>query len=265
MFHGAGGNSLMAAKQTSWCEKAEEEGFIVAFPNGLPFDPDRATSFLRNPQVWNSGVERGITAITERVAENDDLGFTNALLDRLHQEFNVDESRTFAAGFSNGGGMCWRLAIELSNRFTAIATVCSYLSVAELLVQSHPVSALFIACADDPLVPIDGGPVKDIWSRAEIDRPSVRLSVARYAALIGCSVNPIHEQLTQNVSRLTYSDGDNMSRVVFYIIADAGHVYPGGPQVLSERIVGKPTDALNATDTIWQFFQNTSENRLAFD
>jgi polyhydroxybutyrate depolymerase len=34
-----------------------------------------------------------------------------------------------------------------------------------------------------------------------------------------------------------------------------GHVWPGGINRLPERLVGKPSDKLNATDVIWDFFK----------
>ena len=251
MLHGAGGNSLMAAKQTDWCAKADKEGFIVAFPNGLPFDPDRSSSFLRNPQVWNSGVERGGI----RVSDTDDVGFIGELIDQLKIKYSIDERKIFAAGFSNGGGMCWRLALELSEKLTAMAAVCSYLTVSEPWHQTRSIPALLIACLEDPLVPVDGGAVKDIWSRAEIMRPSVRISVEQYASFSGCSPRPTVRQINPDVSQLTYGPGKDGCMVEFYTVADAGHAYPGGPRLLSERIAGKATDALNATDVIWEFFK----------
>lgn len=259
MLHGAGGTSLMAAKQTDWCAKAEQEKFIVVFPNGVSFDPSRPSGFLRNPQVWNSGVERG----SSRINYTDDVGFINFLIESMRERFghSIDPKKIFAAGFSNGGGMCWRLGIELSAKLASIAVVCSYLSLPEPWQQERPVPAVIIACLDDPLVPIDGGPVRDIWSRAEILRPSVRLSVEKYAALVGCSEPPTDRQINDQVLLQSYTNpsADNKkTRVDFYSVSDAGHAYPGGPRLLSERIAGKPTYALQATDVIWRFFTETA-------
>ncbi|HEY9684567.1 MAG TPA: hypothetical protein V6C86_23500 [Oculatellaceae cyanobacterium] len=261
MLHGAGGTSLMAAKQTDWCAKAEQEKFIVVFPNGVSFDPSRPSGFLRNPQVWNSGVERG----SARINYTDDVGFINLLLESMRERFEhlIDPKKIFAAGFSNGGGMCWRLGIELSAKLAGIAVVCSYLSLPEPWQQERPVPAVIIACLDDPLVPIDGGPVRDIWSRAEIFRPSVMQSVEKYAALVGCSDPPTSKQINEQVLLQSYSStsppfNDKKTRVDFYSVSGAGHAYPGGPRLLSERIAGKPTDALRATDVIWRFFTETA-------
>jgi polyhydroxybutyrate depolymerase len=250
MFHGGGGTSELAIKQTGLCQKSEREKFIAVFPNGAPLNPERPQSFLRNPQVWNSGVERGIP----QAPNTDDVGFINELLDVLCQRYPVDKDRIFAAGFSNGGGMAWRLAIELSERFAAIAPVCAYLSLKNPLHQKQPVSALIIACEDDPLVPLEGGMVRDIWSKKNIERPSVRLSVERYAALLGCDTKPLLETLQEGVVKLTYQPGQHGTAVEFIIISDAGHAYPGGAPMLSERIAGKSTDKISATEAIWSFF-----------
>ena len=34
-----------------------------------------------------------------------------------------------------------------------------------------------------------------------------------------------------------------------------GHIWPGGKNRLPEKWVGKPSDSLNATDVIWEFFK----------
>jgi polyhydroxybutyrate depolymerase len=255
VLHGAGGDSLKAAQQTRWCDYAERENFIALFPNGLAIDSTRKSSFLRNPQVWNSGVERG--AIYSPTV--DDVGYIDRLLTQLSSAYSIDEQKIFAVGFSNGGGMTWRLALQLSNTFSAIAPVCSYVSVPEPWLQQRPVSAIVINCLDDPFIPLEGGPVKDIWSRAEIQRPSVIGAVEKYAEMLNCKLQQ-EEFITPEVTFRAYRSQTEKPRVHFYTIANAGHAYPGGPHLLSERIAGKPTDAMDATAVIWKFFSEIIEN-----
>jgi len=45
------------------------------------------------------------------------------------------------------------------------------------------------------------------------------------------------------------------AEVVFYTVAGMGHFWPGGKSHLPERVIGKSSDAINATDVIWEFFQ----------
>jgi polyhydroxybutyrate depolymerase len=42
---------------------------------------------------------------------------------------------------------------------------------------------------------------------------------------------------------------------VEYFIDDMGHVWPGGVNRLPERLVGKSSNKINATDVIWNFFK----------
>jgi polyhydroxybutyrate depolymerase len=57
------------------------------------------------------------------------------------------------------------------------------------------------------------------------------------------------------VRRVHYGPGEQGAEVEFITIAEAGHVWPGGPRILAERIAGKRTRKLNATDAIWEFFE----------
>jgi polyhydroxybutyrate depolymerase len=251
VFHGAGGDAAKAAGITGWDRKADDENFIVAFPNGVPPKADRPPSFLRNPQFWNAGSKRSATSDPGP----DDVAFSSTIIDTIDKTYNLDSKRVYATGFSNGAAMCWRLGVDLSNRIAAIGPVAGYLAVQD----PHPVKpvpAIVIACLKDPLIPIDGGVVKDIWSRQERNRPSVREVVKQYAVLCGCQPEPVSTHEDGGVTKMVYGPGKNGAEVVFYTIADAGHSYPGGQEFLSERIVGKPTDKLSATDEIWDFFNN---------
>jgi polyhydroxybutyrate depolymerase len=251
VFHGAGGDSEKAAGITGWDRKADDEEFIVAFPNGVPANPERPPSFLRNPQFWNAGSKRG----ADNRPGPDDVAFSDTIVDTMGKNYNLDWKRIYATGFSNGAAMCWRLGVELSNRIAAIGPVAGYLAVQDPKPEKA-VPAIVIACLKDPLIPIDGGIVKDIWSRQERNRPSVREVVKQYAVLCGCQQEPSSSDEQGGVTKIVYGPGQNGTEVVFYTIADAGHSYPGGRELLSERIVGKPTDKLNATDVIWDFFQS---------
>lgn len=50
---------------------------------------------------------------------NDDISFTDALLDWLEEELCVDPARVFVTGHSNGGQFAWAVAARLANRIAA--------------------------------------------------------------------------------------------------------------------------------------------------
>ena len=118
----------------------------------------------------------------------------------------------------------------------------------------RPISMIYVAGAADPLVPLEGGVVESPWGELE-ERPPVIRSVETWAAWLGCPPEPQLVSDRGGVRRVRYGPGEQGGEVEFVTIADAGHVGPGGPAILAERIAGPTTDKLNATDTIWEFFE----------
>ncbi|MFP5356346.1 MAG: alpha/beta hydrolase family esterase, partial [Gemmatimonadota bacterium] len=112
VLHGGGGNASNAESMTGFTRKAEREGFIVVYPEG--------TARGRVPLLtWNAGHCCG-HAMEQRV---DDVGFINALIDKLQSTHRIDPDRIYVTGMSNGGMMSHRLGIELSQRIAAIGPV----------------------------------------------------------------------------------------------------------------------------------------------
>lgn len=90
VLHGGGGNASRAETITGFTDKAEAEGFIVAYPEG--------TSRRRPLLTWNAGhccgyvMEQGVN----------DAGCISALIDELASRYPVDLDRVFVTGMSNG-------------------------------------------------------------------------------------------------------------------------------------------------------------------
>ncbi len=121
MFHGGGGTARAALRETGWAEKADKEGFLVAFPEGTPPDLSRTARFRDNPQTWNDGSKRaGIGAARTDVP---DVEFVSTMLADFKVRVSVDDRRVYATGFSNGASMTFRVARELSRVLAAVAPV----------------------------------------------------------------------------------------------------------------------------------------------
>ena len=77
MLHGTGGSARLAIEETRLADFAARNGFAVAFPDGLPVNPDRPATFLSNPQRWNDGS----TKLGDKLhSANDDVGFLEAVI-----------------------------------------------------------------------------------------------------------------------------------------------------------------------------------------
>jgi polyhydroxybutyrate depolymerase len=251
MLHGAGGSGNGALNFDGWAAKADKEGFIVVAPDGLPARPRTPANLLTNPQVWNSGQ---LHARSPRAAI-DDVAFITQLLDTLQEKVPFDERRTYCAGHSNGGGMTFRLATELSERFAAIGTVAGVMSLTDPK-PKRPLPTLYILGTKDPLVPIDGGEVKLPWGRHQ--SPPVVEPLAKWAKALGCSTEPKTVSNQDGVKRVEYpslSDGPVLT--VLYLEGH-GHHWPGARRSLPESMLGPNTTKLDATDALWEFFQANS-------
>ena len=260
MLHGGGGTARAALWETGWDRKADEAGFLVALPNASPPDPSRRPSFARNPQLWNDGSDR----FYERQAPVDDVHFVALLLEDLAARFAVDPAQIFVTGFSNGASMTFLLGTRLSDRLAAIAPVAGACWVVPGRL-AKPIPMLYITGAADPLNLIEGGPPRLASGGSDPVRakpkPPVRESVLRWVRALGCddSEGPSTISDDQGVHTETYCPSPSGPQIVYTVVDDLGHTWAGGRSLLPARWVGPRSDALDATDVIWQFFRSHSK------
>jgi polyhydroxybutyrate depolymerase len=212
-----------------WNKLADQFGFIVVYPSGTGF-----------PKRWLSWNATGYKP---------DLTFISDLIDKLSAEYNIDPARIYANGLSNGGGMSFLLSCKLSERIAAIGLVSgAYGFPWEACDPSRPVPAIIFHGTADPIVPYLGSPPR----ASGFVFPSIPDWVATYAERNGCDPAPQSLPANGDVSGIRYTNcaGD----VVFYTIDGGGHSWPGGGY-LPKFIVGKTSHDIDATRTMWDFFQ----------
>ena len=248
MLHGAGGSGAGAIAQTGWGAKSDREGFIAVFPDGTPPHPALPARFLLNPRLWNDGSGRGAIGV-EHV---DDLGFMSAMIDFLEARYAADPARIYCTGFSNGASMTFSVGLNLSDRIAAIAPVSGHLWYREKQL-AYPVPLLFIIGTKDPLNPIGGGNVRLPWEITQY-HPPVEDSLKEWERMLGCGPE-VQTARGNGVLEITYDHCAKGGAVEYYRVRGLGHIWPGGKNQLPEKWVGEPSDNLNATDVIWEFFK----------
>jgi polyhydroxybutyrate depolymerase len=244
VFHGGGGRASQMAGLTGFDALADQQRFIVAYPDGVG-------------RHWNDGRGRSTA---------DDVGFIRALLDELEHSYPIDARRVYATGISNGGFFSNRLACDLADRFAAIASVAATMPepLAGECRPSRPISVLYMQGTHDPLVPIDGGKIGFRRGRSLGQNISLADSVALWRRVDGISSAPAVENLPDRVDDGTHvrreisRGGKDRSEVIAYIIEGGGHTWPGGPQYLPTFIVGRASRNLDATRVIYEFFAQHS-------
>jgi poly(3-hydroxybutyrate) depolymerase/formylglycine-generating enzyme required for sulfatase activity len=116
VLHGGGGEGLDVALTgnhplSMFRTVADREGFIVVYPGGLP-----AADATGNPGWVDCRADN-------LVAGNaDDVGFLDALVQRIGGEYGLDSRRLFMTGGSNGAQMTHAFAFHHADRIAAVAT-----------------------------------------------------------------------------------------------------------------------------------------------
>jgi polyhydroxybutyrate depolymerase len=225
-------SSLMAISQ--WNLQADENGFIVVYPEGTGF----------GPKSWEM-------AGSETPSRMPDVIFISQLIDQLEASYNIDKTRIYANGMSNGGGMAFVLSCTLSDRIAAVGMVSAGLDPGWDWCKDHrPVPVIAFHGTADPVCLYNGG-----WSRlAGGAFPSVPGSMANWSRRNQCGPNPVESTFAPDVTRLQYADCADNAGVVLYTVRGEGHQWPGGKRVPAEWMLGPYSGSIDATRQMWAFF-----------
>ena len=140
-MHGAAMWPAQQRKMSGWNKLADDHGFIVAYPSGYGM-----------PKMWPASL-RGPRAIR-------DSDFISRLIDTLMAEYNIDPTRVYADGVSNGGGMAFILSCTLSERIAAIGMVAaSPPAPVEWCDSDRTMPTIAFHGTADSVVPFKGGGV----------------------------------------------------------------------------------------------------------
>lgn len=246
VLHGAGGSGAGVIRQGHWSELSDADGFLVVAPDAEPADLSLMARPLTNPTAWNDGSGRGPWAHRDV----DDVGFIGHVLDDVARRYSIDRTRVYATGFSSGASMTWRLGAELADRLAAIAPVSGHLWLNPSALP-HPLPALFIVGTADPLNPLAGGEAPNPWGGTEV-KPPLLSSPAKWARLLHCAAEPPQGVNERGLEIRVYA---GCSAELWVELVDGlGHRWPGGLDLLPDRLVGPASSRLDASREIWDFF-----------
>src|SRR3989449_5747558 len=98
-----------------------------------------------------------------------DVRFISALIDTLEAAYNIDPTRIYANGVSNGGGMAFVLSCTLSDRIAAVGMVAAAQSLPwSWCTDRRPVPMIAFHGTADPIAPYSGGrsagPPRELFS-----------------------------------------------------------------------------------------------------
>lgn len=236
-LHGSASWAEEQMSHSQWNRVADEYGFIVVYPQGSG-----------TPAGWDSGQTlSGLMALFSP-QRGDDIGFLDALIDQLLEDYCVDAARVYFNGLSNGAGMSNRLACELADKVAAIGGVSgAYHDPPNGCNPSRPVPIIAIHGDADRVSSIEG--VK----MAGMDLMPPPEWAEAWAERNGCDDQPETLPNIGAVSGIRYGDCDQNAEVIFYTIAGSGHTWAGGGDV--NPFLGEVNRDIDASTLLWQFFE----------
>jgi polyhydroxybutyrate depolymerase len=241
-YHGLAEQAARFAAVTDLSSLAADEGFVVVFPEGSG-----------SPPRWDS-----------RPGDNVDVTFTVELLDALDADLCLDRDRVYATGFSNGAFLVGEAACQLSDRLAAVALVSGARAPATCDL-SRPVPVLAMHGTADPILGFNGGvgSIPGIWEGDELEvdsfdasGPGFPTAMGTWAERNGCLTTPSTRADDERITK-TY-DCPARSAVVFEIVVDGGHTWPGSVIEADADRVGPTAAEPDASAEIWSFLQRHS-------
>lgn len=238
-FHGFGGSGNQQHGLANFMPIADTAGFIVVSPTGTPLG-----GLLNH---WNVGGWTNTSTV-------DDVNFTSSLIDSIAANYNVDLTRVYATGFSNGGFFSHRLACELGYRIAAIASVAGTFTpeIQTNCNPPHPTPVMQIHGTTDPTVPYPG-------TTGNGGMASVDTVLDYWVTHNNCNPTPTVTQLPDvnttdgsTVERIVYGGGDAGVTVEHLKVTNGAHSWPGATGNMD----------ITASLEIWKFFSKYSNQAV---
>lgn len=233
---------------------AERHGLMVVYPDSFAGD-------------WNDC--RVASHNAARRQGIDDVGFIKAVIGNLQDRYGAARP-VYVLGYSTGGLMVYRLALEAPETFTAAAAISANLSTeheSDCEASRRPVSIAILNGTEDQINPFNGGNPHGFWTVSLGNVQSAEQSARYFATLAGHVEQPTIERLPSRagnrsnqpstwVERRTWSG--NGAKIELLAIHGGGHTISQAA-VRQPRILGATSAEVDAIEEAWRFFTQPTD------
>jgi polyhydroxybutyrate depolymerase len=251
VVHGAFDTAKGIEEIAGFNKIADRETFIVLYPNGI--------GILGYLQHWNAGHCCG----KAQADDIDDVGFVSTAIESAGHQVQIDPTRIYMVGFSNGGMFTYRFASEKSHMLAGAAALAASIGsrtpadekIWQIPQPTHSVPFLIMHGTADKSVPFEG----KASQRKGTPRfyQSVEASVGFWRSKNGCyDALPPQQLLDGDAAQLTkWSDCTSGKTVWLIALKGWGHIWPG-PYFTAKLKKDDPFKDFDAAEIIWNFFSN---------
>ena len=229
VYHGFGGCAYYMADETGGLnDLADEENFFVAYPQAA-YRPAKEDTY------WEPGFNGGESIYL------DDIFFSEQLIEHIDEEFSLDLSKLYAAGYSNGGMLTYSLACLRGDLFEGVCIMSgALLDGMDSCDPTQPVPMIIFHGIGDFELPYNGdqyyASVPDVVS-LWVDHFQIPTSTLSSTELNGGNV--VHD---------SYYGGTNNTCLSLYTVIEE-YGLPG-----DHVWFGQDMDGVSPNRIIWDFF-----------
>ena len=202
-FHGFGGYNQYFINTADFRSLADQFNFVVVYPQGL---------VCGDGTTWNTHPPGG-----DNKCSQDDIGFFGALLYQISGNYNIDSSKVFLTGYSNGADFSYSMACYQSTLVTAIAPVSGLMPMNDSseCQPSHATSVMIFNGTIDYSRPYNG--IAGYMM-------SVDQTVAYWSQYNNTDSSP-QTNIVGDIQNYTYLNGDNNTTVDLFKIINGDHYW----------------------------------------
>lgn len=235
-LHGLGDNMTNFSTALKFKYIADTANIVIICPQAYS-DPLAGTA-------WNSGAGMYVSGYGWYFPNStiNDMGFINRLIDTARANYSIDPSRMYLCGFSMGGFMTERMALQSNLQFAAFASMSGTIGAGITTLnpgRSVPI-AHFHGTADSTVFFTD--------NQFGLDADSL---VRFWLSNNNCNPVPDSSRLNNTaladsitVDKFAYAGSNTDEEVLFYRMNGAGHT-----------ILFEPNNDMTEIREIWHFFK----------
>lgn len=221
IMHGSGGNAKSIMKSATKLESiAAHERLLVVYPDGYK-------------NYWNECRKHATSAANkENINEN---AFFKGMIGYFNTRYGIDTKEVFAAGFSGGGHMAYKLGLTMPGEIKAIAAVVANMpdpASSDCIPAGKPLPVLIINGTLDNVNPYNGGEMFVDNKSYGVVRSSEK-TFAYWTALAGYTGTATMQLLPdadpadqRTIESYTYSE-KNKPPISLLKVIGGKHDYPG--------------------------------------
>lgn len=229
VLHGYGGKAL--GDGLRFIELADLHGFAVCWPQGAEDGTGHS--------CWNVGYP------FQAGYRIDDTAYLRRLVRHLQKNFGVSRRNVFLTGMSNGGEMCYKMAAEHPETFSAIASIAGLTLVSMSTDYRRPVPFMEVHGTDDSVSTWCGDPENRGGWGAYLSVPAALSHIISANRCVGETISEIPSEHKRVIlHRFTgglpaFKNGSPADVLLYEVL--------GGDHSWSDRYI--PT-----CDLVWDFF-----------